>query len=433
MDSVTVGVLSVLALLALLAAGVPVAITMVLIGFVSYWIIAGFQPAMGMIGMIPFSSLAHDTFTVVPMFVLMGAIAFRGGLGEVIYRFARNWVGHYPGGLAIATVFGCAWFGAISGSSVACAATIGRIALPEMNKYGYKRSLAAGSVVAAGPLDAMIPPSILMVIYASLTETSVGKLLIAGIIPGVVTAIIYAITIYIIAVIRPDMAPRASRVSWGEKLVSTKQNWGILVIFLTVIGGIYTGVCTSTEAGALGAAVALLVVFLNRTFSLKFFKETIADTAKSIGLLFFIYVGAMLFSYQFGISRIPFTFADWLVKTEISPMLVLFLIMVMYLILGTFMDTLAMIVLTMPVIFPIVAALKFDPIWFGILVVHNCEIGMITPPFGITLFAVQSVATDLPAKELIAGIWPFLIAALIALVIFIYFPGIALFLPNMMK
>jgi tripartite ATP-independent transporter DctM subunit len=201
MDSVTVGVLSVLALLALLAAGVPVAITMVLIGFVSYWIIAGFQPAMGMIGMIPFSSLAHDTFTVVPMFVLMGAIAFRGGLGEVIYRFARNWVGHYPGGLAIATVFGCAWFGAISGSSVACAATIGRIALPEMNKYGYKRSLAAGSVVAAGPLDAMIPPSILMVIYASLTETSVGKLLIAGIIPGVVTAIIYAITIYIIAVI----------------------------------------------------------------------------------------------------------------------------------------------------------------------------------------------------------------------------------------
>jgi len=432
MDPTTVGLFSIFALLALLAAGLPVAISMILIGFLSYLAIAGLQPAAGILGMIPFSSLAHDTFTVVPMFVLMGAIAFHGGLGEVIYRFARNWVGHYPGGLAMATVFGCAWFGAISGSSVACAATIGRIALPEMKKYGYRQSLAAGSVVAAGPLDAMIPPSILMVIYASLTETSVGKLLIAGIIPGVITAVIYAITIYIWAVWKPELAPPASRVSWREKLVSAKENWGILLIFVTVIGGIYSGICTSTEAGALGAAIAFIVVAVNRRASVAFFTETIKDTAKSMGLLFFIYVGAMLFSYQFGISRIPFVFAEWLVRIEISPMLVLILIMIMYLILGTFMDTLAMIVLTMPVIFPIVLAFKFDPIWFGILVVHNCEIGMITPPFGITLFAVQAVAPDLPAKEMLAGIWPFLIAALIALAIFIYFPGIALFLPNMM-
>jgi len=433
MDSITIGVLSILALLVLLGAGLPVAITMTLVGFLSYLIIAGFQPAMGMMGMIPFSSLAHDTFTVVPMFVLMGAIAFRGGLGEVIYRFARNWVGHYPGGLAIATVFGCAWFGAISGSSVACAATIGRIALPEMEKYGYKKSLAAGSVVAAGPLAAMIPPSILMVIYASLTETSVGKMLIAGIIPGVMTAIIYSITIYTLSVIKPVLGPPAARVSRMEKLISVKQNWGILVVFMVVVGGIYSGVCTSTEAGALGAAAALFVVVISKGFSLRFFKETLSDTAKTIGILFFIYVGAMFFSYQFGISRIPFIFADWLVKLELPPMLVLIFIMVMYLILGTFMDTLAMVVLTMPIIFPIVVALKFDPIWFGILVVQNCEIGMFTPPFGITLFAVQSVAPDLQAKELIAGIWPFLIAGVISLAILIYFPGIALFLPNLMK
>lgn len=432
MSETVLGFFSIGALLLLLGLGMPVAFAMALVGFVFYVLIAGSLPGLGMLGMIPYSSLSHYTLTVIPLFVLMGNVAFRAGFGVGVFNAARHWIGQIRGGVAMATVLGCAGFAAGCGSSVATTITMGRIAVPEMEKFRYDRGLSICSVAASGTLASMIPPSILMVVYGMITEQSIAKLLLAGFLPGLLTAGVYISMIFIRTLRTPDLAPAAPPTSWREKFVSLKDAWGILSIFGIVMGGIYTGIFTPTEAGAMGATASFFVAATAGKLNWALFRGAMLDTARMTGMIFFIIIGAFLFSYQFGITRIPMVTADFIGGLSVPPIVILVLIMIMYIVLGTFMDTLAMLFLTLPIIFPSTQVIGLNPIWFGILVVHVCELGMITPPFGVTLFAIKAAIPDLDTGTLFRGIVPFFFADIVTLIILILFPQIALFIPNLM-
>lgn len=433
MSPMMVGGLSFLLLLMLLGLGIPVAFAMAMVGFISFWVISGIEPGLGLCSLVPFSSVAHYTFTVMPMFVLLGNFAFRAGFGKDIYWTARQWVGRAPGGLAIATIYGCAAFGAASGSSIAAAATIGRMSVPEMEKYGYDRKLAAGSVAAGGPLAAMIPPSILMVIYGMCTETSIGKLLVAGFLPGIMAATLMSLSIFVRAWRNPELGRSVLGITWKDRFASVRGIWGILLIALAVMGSIYTGLATPTEAGAFGAFAALIIGVVSGRLNVKGIWGSLLDTTKTVAMIFCIVMGAFMFNYQFAVSRLPFIAADYIAALPYSPIVILLAIMLLYIILGAFLDTAAMLFLTLPLIFPIVTALGFNSIWFGILIVQNCEIGMITPPFGLTLFATKSVIPGMSTTDIIRGAMPFLLPLMVQLALLIAFPQIALFLPSLMK
>jgi tripartite ATP-independent transporter DctM subunit len=403
-----------------------------LVGFVFYVLIAGTLPGLAILGLVPYSASSSYTFTVIPLFVLMGNVAFAAGYGEGIFQAARECIGQVRGGVAMATVLGCAGFAASCGSSVATTTTIGKIAVPEMEKLGYDRGLSIASVAASGTLASMIPPSILMVVYGMITEQSIGKMLVAGFLPGLVTAAVYITMIFIRTQRNPNLAPATERSCWKEKFASLKNVWGILMIFSIVMGGIYGGIFTPTEAGGIGAAASFFVAATNRRLNWKLTREALLDTAKMTAMICCVMIGAFIYSYQFSITRLPTLTAEFIGGLSLPPMLILALIMIMYIVLGTFMMPLAMLFLTLPIVFPTIQALGFDPIWFGILVVHVCELGMITPPYGVTLFAIKAVLPNLDTRTLLRGVAPFICADAITLTILILFPQITLFLPNMM-
>lgn len=431
--STLIALFSFVFLLLLLAMGIPVAFAMAIVGFLGFWAISGETASLGMLGMVPFSSIAIYTFTVMPMFVLMGQLAFHAGFGKDVYWVARQWLGHLPGGMAIATIFGCAIFGAASGSSIAATVTVGKIAAPEMEKFGYNQRLAAGSICAGGPLDAMIPPSILMVIYGVCTETSIGKLLIAGFLPGILAAILMAIQVILRVGWNPSLGRPLKGVSWRERFVSLKGIWSIALAIMGCIGSIYTGVCTPTEAGALGAFTIFVIGIAARRLNARAIWESLLETMRVVGMIFAIVMGAFIFNYQFTVSGLPYKAAAFIEQLQYTPLLILAAIMLLYIVLGCFLDTAAMLFLTLPVIFPITQKLGFDPIWFGVLIVQVCEIGMITPPFGLTLFATKSVMPHVETMEIAKGAFPFLICHFINLILLIIFPQISLFLPSFMK
>jgi len=380
MDPALIGWLSIPALLLLFGLGMPVAYAMLVVGFVGYFIVAGPTRALANISVTPYSSVAVYTLSVIPLFVLMGNLAYRAGFGQDTFWAARQWVGRFRGGLAMATVLGCALFGAISGSSVANAVTFGKVAVPEMRAYGYSRRLAAAAVAAAGPLAAMIPPSILMVVYAMLTDQSVGKLLIAGYLPGFMTAGIFVVAIYLMTLRNPNLGPAVLGITWRDRISALKGVWSILLVALIVMAGIYTGIFTPTEAAGIGAAALLLAGVACRRLDLRGLWDALLDTAKVTGMIFAIVVGVFTFNFLIALTRLPNRAGEFINGMGLSPIMLLIAVMILYLILGCFMDTLAMVFLTMPVIFPIIVAQGINPIWFGILLVQNAEIGMITPP-----------------------------------------------------
>lgn len=433
MDPILVGVLSFLALIVALLAGIPIAVSMATIGMIGFALISGIDGMLGMLAVIPWSKATHYTFTVVPLFILMGNLIFSARFGEDLYNVARKWVGHLPGGLAVTTILACTGFAAACGSSTASAATMSKIAVPEMDRYQYSRRLSLGSVASAGTLAIMIPPSIAMVLYCSITNQPVGKMLIAGILPGLLMSFFYIMTTIFRCRRHPEIGPSAERASWRERFSSLYRVWGVLAISLIVMVGIYSGIFTPTEAGAMGSIGALVLGVASGRLNLQRIKDALLDTAKTTGMIFLIVITAFMFSTQFTVSQLPQALSTWVIGLGLSPMAVVIAVIIMYLIMGTFMETIPLLFLTVPIVFPMIQASHVDPIWFGVITILCIEIGMITPPFGITLFATQASIPGSKLEDVIRGMVPFLLADVVILVILLIFPQISLFLPNLMR
>lgn len=432
MSPITTGCVGIFALLVLMAIGMPIGVVMAVVGFIGTVYLVGLNGALGMISMTPYNNVASYTLTCVPMFILMGAIVLHSGLAAKLYVAADKWFGNLPGGLGVATVIACGLFGAISGSSLAATATIGNIALAEMNKYSYNKSFSAGIVAAGGTIAVMIPPSMPFIIYGIITEQSIGALFMAGIIPGILQVIIFAGTILIVMKFRPNYAVKTKPAPFREKFGALPGVGPILVLFLLVIGGMYLGIFTPTEGGAIGAAGALVISIVGRWFNGKKMISSLTDTARTTGMILFIVVGAMIYSYFLAVTNMPFAVANYAVTSPLPPQVVLVFILILYLILGCFMDTLAMLLLTVPIFGPVLFTLGFNPIFIGVLIILEMEIAGITPPVGMNVYVIRGIAKDVPMEQIFQGVIPFFIGDIILLAFLFAFPQICLFLPSMM-
>lgn len=433
MDPQLAGIVSIVLLFLLLAMRVPVYLVMGVLGVGGMWVLLGAKTAMQAAGLIPYSAVASYQFAVMPLFVLMGHFVYHTGFTTDVYRSARLWIGRIPGGLAHATVIAGAAFAAASGSSFAACATLAKVTIPEMTAHGIDRKMAFGVVAATGTLAQMIPPSVLMVLYGIIAEQSIGKLLIAGLIPGLVAAANYMILIYIRVKRHPELAPLLEeRPSWKERLISLKSSWGIVTIFVFVMGGIYAGVFTPTEAGGVGACGTFVMALALKKLNFNTLKNTLYDVSKTTGMILIIIACAFIFGRFLALSRLPVMLSDFLVNLEIPRLGILIAIMVMYIIMGSFLDMLATMFITLPIILPAVTKLGYDPIWFGVLIVHLFEVALITPPFGLNLFVLKATLPDANLNEVIWGIFPFFLADLVTLAIYIAFPQLALWLPSLM-
>ena len=433
MSPMIVGLIGFGILFVLMFAGMPIAFAMGLVGFAGFVYLRDFGAGLGLLMTVPYSSFASYSFSVIPLFVLMGAFCFYGGISKDLYDTAHKWLGQLRGGLAMATVGACAGFAAVSGSAIATAATMGTVALPEMKRYKYDDALATGCVAAGGSIGILIPPSVVLIIYGILTEQSIGKLFLAGFIPGVLEAAFYMLTIFILCKRNPLMGPPGPRTSLIEKLTSLKNTWIVLLLFVLILGGLYLGVFTPTEAGGIGAFGAFLFALGRRRLSWKELKESLLETTKTTAMIFIFLLGATLLGYFLAVSRLPFELSDFIGRLELNRYLVLGLVLFIYLVLGCVMDSMAMILLTVPVFFPVIMALGFDPIWFGIIIVRVFEIGIITPPVGMNVFIIKGVAPDVPMYTIFRGVLPFVLADVSEVVLLVAVPQITLFLPNLMK
>jgi C4-dicarboxylate transporter DctM subunit len=433
MEPVSIGALAVVAMVVLLALGTNVAFTFFVVGAAGTYFLVPTSAFLSTLATAPFSTIKNYTLSTIPMFVLMGYYAAQGGITRDIFKIGICWVGRLPGGLAMAAVLGCAAFGFCSGSSLAGAAVMGKVTIPEMRRYGYDKRFAAGVVASAGGLAAMIPPSITMIIYGVLTETSIAPLLIAGIVPGLMNAAIYIVGIYILAVANPKLAPLfPEKFTWKERFVSLKGAGGATFLAMLVVVGIYTGLFSPTEAGAAGAAGALILGLITRSISPRDSWKPVLETATTTAQIFLIIAGALLFSRMLTFSGLTQLFTQWVVSLPISPMGVVIVAMFMYLILGCLMEPLGMLFITLPVIFPAMKALGVDPIWFCILLVQMMEIGVITPPVGMNVYVLKSVVPDMTLEEIFQGIGWMLVMQVICLILLLAFPSIATFLPGLM-
>ena len=433
MDPSLIGVIGIGVLFLLLLIGMPIGYTLAFVGFAGISIITDPVVAMPTLVKSFYSTFTTYSFTVIPLFVIMGELASICGLSQGIYDVADKWLRRLPGGLAIATIGACSGFAAICGSSVATAATLGRVALPEMDRYGYDKHLATGSVAAGGTLGFLIPPSIGFVVYGILTEQSIGKLLISGFLPGFLLAIAYIAIIVIWVKAKPMAAPSSPEtVSFMEKVVSLKSVWELIVGFLLVMGGLYLGFFTPTEAGGMGAFFLFVVTLFKRKLNWAKLKIALQETAKISIMIFIILAGAYVFTYFMALSMIPMKLAGWLTSLEMSRYFILAIILIGYLVLGCFLDATSMMVMTLPVIFPTILKLGFDPIWFGVISVLMMEAGLITPPLGLNIFVISGVA-DVPIEVVFRGAIYFLLAIFVVVFLITSFPQIALFLPGLMR
>ncbi len=426
------GVIGISLLILLLFSNMPIGPVMALIGFVGFSYLVNTQAGLGILETSPFRTTSQHSLSTIPLFVFMGMLCFQSELSKDVYGTIRNWVGKLPGGLAMSTVGGCAGFAAVSGSSMATAVTMGTLALPEMKRYKYDASLACGSVAAGGSIGILIPPSIPFIIYAGLTEESIGKLFIAGVIPGLMEAVFYMVTIYILCKIKPALGPPGPSSTWKEKFLSLKDTWGILILFILVMGGIYGGFFTPTEAAGVGAFGSLILGFIKKKLNLKKILIALADASKNTAMLLLMLVGANIFSYFLTMTQIPFMLSDFVVGLPVPNWVMIWAILIVYIILGCIMPIIPAIVLTIPIFFPVVTGLGYDPIWFGVIVVTMAEVGQITPPVGINVFALAGVAKDVPLSTIFKGILPFLVADMVRVLLIFLFPALALWLPSLM-
>jgi len=431
-DSFTIGILGTIAMVALVFVGVRVFYAAAVVGLVGLVSMIGWHAGAGMAGTIPHSKSVTYTLSVLPMFILIGYLAFHAGLTEALFDAARKWLGWVPGGLAVATVMAATGFAAVSGASTATAAVFARVAVPDMLRAGYDKRLAAGVVAAGGTLATLIPPSALLVIYAIIVEESVGALLVAGFLPGLVSALIYVALIVGMAKLNPKLGAAIRGYTWPERWKSLPGTTPIVAVVVIIFSAMYFGWATPTEAGALGAFV-VFVLALFHGMRWRGLKESLLETAKLTVMIFSIIWGVLMFVRFLGFAGLPEAFAKWVVSLPLPPVAILVCILLFYVVLGMFMDAIGMLLLTLPVVYPAVIALGYDPIWFGIIVVKMAEICLITPPIGLNCFVVNGVRPDIPLTTVFRGILPFFIADVITVGVFIAFPDIILWLPRTMK
>ncbi len=431
-DPLTTGLLGLAAMFLLIILQVPVGIAMGVIGVAGTGLIIGFEPALTLLATEPSSAMSAEGLAVIALFLLMGNLAHAGGLSDELYRLAYAFLGHRRGGLIFATIGACAGFGAICGSSVATAATMARIALPQMLERGYARSLAAGSIASGGTLGMIVPPSVVMILYAILTENSIITLFLAAVVPGLLAVVFYFVAIGIVVRLFPETAPRGERLNWAQRRRETRNSWAVVLLAVSVSGGIYSGIFTVTEAAAVGASMTLIISLARRRLTGKSFLTSLADTASNTGLIFVIIIGASVFSYFATLSGLPAAIVAWIEALGLPPLAVIALLMVFFLILGSIFDTIAAMVLTLPFVYPLVIGLGYDPIWWGVVNIVVIELGMITPPIGINVFVLHGMARDLPLRTIFRGVTPFLLADLARLIVLILFPALSLWLPGVL-
>jgi C4-dicarboxylate transporter DctM subunit len=427
-----VAVIGFVTLFALMLLRVPVGMAMGLVGVTGYGYLTGSTPALKMVGQTSMRIVTDYTFGVIPMFLLMGAIVSRSGMSRELFQAANRFVGHWRGGLGIATIAACAGFAAISGSSVATAATFSTVAYPEMRRFNYPQSFATGVIAAGGTLGAMFPPSIVLAVYGLITQQDIGKLFVAGILPGLLAVSMYMMTIAVIGRVRPGWLPTALASSWGERFQALRQVWAPVLLFLFVIGGLYGGLFTPTEAGGMGASGALLISVARGRLSRADLLGSLLQATRTAAAVFTVLIGAILFGYFLTVTQTPQKVTEFVTGLGLSPHGALILIMLMYLVLGCLMDAMAMIILTVPIIFPVIQALGFDPVWFGVIIVMTVELGLIHPPVGMNVFVIKTVVKDVSFSTIFVGVLPFVVTDILRLAILIAFPAIALYLPSRM-
>lgn len=433
MSPIAIGVLGVVLLFILMFAGMPLGLAFTLVGFAGYAITAGFAGAFGLLRTVPFTTFSDYSFSVVPLFMLMGAFAYFGRMSEDLYGNAYRLLGNIRGSLAMATIFACGVFSAISGSSVATAATMGKVCLPEMKRYGYKDSLATGCVAAGATMDILIPPSVILIIYGIIAEESIGKLYMAGYIPGAIQVIVFMFLVYIICTIDRDAGPRGPKTTIKQKLAAVANSWSAAFLIILVIGGMYFGIFSVNEAAGVGAFMVFIICLVQRKMNFKIFKDALRDTLKTTAMIFIMLLGGIIFGYFLSVTGLTRTFGDFVMGLGVSRYIVIAAMVLIYLILGAIMDEIGMILITVPVFLPVIEALGWDPIWFGIIVVLICQCGAINPPVAINVFIIKGIAPEVPLSTIYKGILPFSLATIALVILLIAFPDIAMILPNTMK
>ena len=431
MTPLQVGIYGSLLLLVLLVCSVPVAFSMAIVGFIGFAVIVSPSAAASIVTIDFYETFSSYSLTVIPLFVLMGQISFHAGISRRLFEAAYRWLGPLPGGLAMATVGACTGFGAICGSGPATAATMASVAIPEMKRYKYDMELACGAVASGGSLGMLIPPSVVFIVYAILTEQSVGKLFIAGVVPGLLIAFLFCVTIYINCKRRPSLAPPAPKMTMKSKFASLLGISETVILFVIVIGGIFMGFFTPTEAAAIGAAGSIAIAAARKKLNIKMLKRSIMETARTSCMVMVIVTGAVIFGHFLAVTRIPFELASTLAQLPLPGWTIIGIIILFYLIVGCFIDALALVLLTIPIFFPVVIELGYDPIWFGVIIVVITQMGVISPPVGVNVYVVSGIERDVPLQKIFKGAMPFLLALIIAAILLIIFPQICLFLPEL--
>ncbi|MBU2359181.1 TRAP transporter large permease [Loktanella sp. M215] len=429
----TVGFIGIFVLLAMIFLRVPVGVALASVSVGGIFIIMGERPAIGMLSSIPYDFTAHWTLSSIPMFLFMGYLCYHAGLTTGLFRLARLWLSWLPGGLSVASIQGSALFAAVTGSSLACTAAMGRIAVPEMLKAGYDKGLATGTVAAAGTIGSMIPPSILLIIYGIFVEQSIAALFIGALIPGILTAVLYSVMVVVRCWLKPSLAPPVHEdVTWGERFAAFGDTWPVIVLVVGVFGGLFSGVFTPTEAGSVGAALAFLIGLLKRALSWPVLKEAIGETLRTTASIFLIAIGAQLLTRFFALAGTTQIIADWIGNPEYSQLQVILIISVILILLGMLLDPIGIMLLTIPILLPVLEARDINLIWFGVLMAKFLEIGFITPPVGLNVFVVKGIVGDLvPIHKIFSGIAWFVVMDFFLIAALIAFPQIILWLPGL--
>jgi tripartite ATP-independent transporter DctM subunit len=432
MSPITTGVIGIVALLVIMFLRMPIGAAMALVGFIGFSYLVSLEAALNVAVTDIWTTFSSYSFTVIPLFILMGQVLFNTGVSRRLYSTAYKWLGHLPGGLCIATIGACAGFAAICGSAVATAATMGTVSLPEMRRYKYDMSLATGTVAAGGTLGILIPPSVTFIIYGILVEQSIGKLFIAGIFPGLLLAGLFMGVIYILTRRNLSLGPPGARATWRERMTSLTGVGETLALFALVMGGLFAGFFTPTEAAGIGAGGAFVLSLVRRELTWRGIISSLLESLRTSCMVLVIIAGATIFGHFLAVTKIPFEFAGWISGLPIPPVAIMLFIGFMYLVGGCVMEALPLIILTVPIFYPVCIAQGFDPIWFGVWIVVLGQIGMLTPPVGMNIFVVSGVAKDVPLEDIFRGVVPFILAMLVCVIILLAFPQIALFLPHFM-
>jgi len=433
MTEIQIGILGCVALVVLLASSMPVALCMAVVGTVGFAIVVSPHAAFSMATNDFYGTFSNYSLTVIPLFVLMGQIAFHGGISRRLFNTAYAWLGPLPGGLAMATVAACVGFGAICGSGPATAATMAAVALPEMRRYNYDVELASGTVASGGTLAMLIPPSVVFIVYAIMTEQSIGELFLAGVAPGIMIGSMFCITIYVNCKRRPHLGPPSPPMTWAQRFKALAGVSETLILFAIVMGGMFIGLFTPTEAAAIGAAGTIVVSLVQRKLTWKVFVQALIETLRTSCMIMIIIAGALIFGHFLAVTRIPSVLAETLAELPVPPFVIIALIILFYLVGGCFLDALALLLLTVPIFYPVVQKLGYDPVWFGVIMVVVTQMGVISPPVGVNVYVVSGIARDIPLQTVFKGSLPFLAALIVASAMLVAFPWICLFLPKLMR